>query len=124
MIKLQIHTKDNFKLALFNHNFCILLLDTKKPNGMANRFYCILIHLSISKSAIYFKTTRTASFFLLQIYMSQENINIHKYLAFLLKTSSLYPEESALYHSGNYRDSAISPNWPQYNVALTAQNRN
>ena len=32
--------------------------------------------------------------FLLQLYMSKENINIPKYLAFLLKTSSLYPEES------------------------------
>ena len=42
--------------------------------------------------------------FLFQIYMlqTQENINIPKYLAFLLKTSSLYPEESVLYYSGNY----------------------
>ena len=48
----------------------------------------------------YFKTTRTAIFFLLQIYMSQENINIPKYLVFLLKTSSLFPEESVLYYSG------------------------
>ena len=36
--------------------------------------------------------------------MSQENINILKYLAFLLKTSSLYPEESVLYYSGNYHE--------------------
>ena len=50
----------------------------------------------------YFKTTRTASFFLSQIYKSQENINIPKYLAFLLKTSSLFPEESVLYYYGNY----------------------
>ena len=50
---------------------------------MANRFYCINVSLQ------YFKTIRTASFFLLQIYMLQENINIPKYLAFLLKTSSL-----------------------------------
>ena len=34
--------------------------------------------------------------------MLQENINISKYLAFLLKTSSLFPEESVLYYSGNY----------------------
>ena len=39
--------------------------------------------------------------FLLQVYMSQENIHFPKYLAFLLKTSSLYPEESVLYYSGN-----------------------
>ena len=44
--------------------------------------------------------------FLLQIYMSLllENINIPKYLAFLLKASSLYPEESVLYYSGNYHE--------------------
>ena len=42
--------------------------------------------------------------FLLQIYMPPENINIPKYLAFLLKTSSLYPEESVLYYSGNYHE--------------------
>ena len=50
------------------------------------------------------KTTRAS--FLLQIYMymSQENINILKYLTFSLKTSSLYPEESALYHSSNYHE--------------------
>ena len=42
--------------------------------------------------------------FLLQIYMSQENINIIKYLASLLKTSSLYPEESVLCYSGNYHE--------------------
>ena len=65
---------------------------------MANKFYCINV-----SSLQYFKTTRTASF-LLQIYMSQENINIPKYLAFLLKTSSLYPEESVLYYSGNYHE--------------------
>ena len=52
----------------------------------------------------YFKTTRTASFFLLQIYMSQENINIPKYFAFLLKTSSRFPEESVLYNYGNYHE--------------------
>ena len=59
---------------------------------MANKFYC-----SNVSSLQYFKTTRKANFLL-----QQENMNILKYLAFLLKTSSLYPEESALYHSGNY----------------------
>ena len=43
-------------------------------------------------------------FCLLQIYISQENINIPEYLAFLLKISSLYPEESVLYYSGNYHE--------------------
>ena len=46
-----------------------------------------------------------SKFFLLQMYMSQENINILKYLVFLLKTSSLYPEESVRYHSVNYHES-------------------
>ena len=90
MIKLQIHTKDNFKLALFNHNFGILLLDTKKPNGMANKFYCILIHLNISKSAIYFKTTRTASFFITNIHVTGK----HKYpqiLSFLTEDKFIVP---------------------------------
>ena len=65
---------------------------------MANEFYCINV-----SSLQYFKTTWTASF-LLQIYMPQESINIPKYLAFLLKTSSLYPEESVLYYSDNYHE--------------------
>ena len=43
---------------------------------MENRFYCINV-----SCLRYFKTTPTASF-LLQIYMSQENINILKYLKF------------------------------------------
>ena len=45
-----------------------------------------------------------SKFFLLQIYMSQENIDIPKYLAFLLKTSLLYPEESVQYYFGNYHE--------------------
>ena len=67
---------------------------------MANKFYCI--HVS---SLQYFKQLEQQVFFLLQMYMSQENINILKYLVFLLKTSSLYPEESVRYHSVNYHES-------------------
>ena len=36
--------------------------------------------------------------------MSQENLNILKFLAFLLQISSLYPEESVLYYFGNYHE--------------------
>ena len=65
---------------------------------MANKFNCINV-----KSAI-LQNYSNSKFVLLQMYMSQENINIPKYLAFLLKTSSLFPEESVLYYSGNYHE--------------------
>ena len=66
---------------------------------MANKFYCINV-----SSLQYFKQLEQ-QVFLLQMYMSQENINILKYLVFLLKTSSLYPEESVRYYSVNYHES-------------------
>ena len=82
---------------------------------MANKFYCFnvlssLMFLDISAAKLgelHLSLQNTSKqleqqVFLLLIYMSQENINIAKYLAFLLKTGSLYPDESVLYYSGNY----------------------
>ena len=66
---------------------------------MVNKFYCINV-----KSAILQNNSNSKLFFYYKYYMSQGNINIPKYLAFLLKTSSLFPEESVLYYYDNYHE--------------------
>ena len=81
---------------------------------MVNKFYCFnvlssLVFLDISAAKLgelHLSLQNTSKQLEQQVFFTNihvtGNINIPKYLAFLLKTGSLYPDESVLYYSSNY----------------------